>query len=57
MIQWIRRCSTLVVMPLCILALTVGCQSTGRHSRVDPCSGCGSSHQAKQNDGHNHAHP
>ncbi len=62
MIRWIRRYRILVVMPLFVVTLAIGCRSTGRHGGVNPCSGCGSSHQAKQHGdhgshGHGHAHP
>lgn len=61
MVRWIRRYGMATVLPLCILALAVGCRSTGHHGRGDPCSGCGSNYQPTQqyghvSDSHNHAH-
>ena len=62
MIRWIRRYGILLALPLIVVTQAMGCRSTGRYGGVDPCSGCGRSHQAKQHDGHasdghNHAHP
>ncbi len=63
MIRALLRYGIVVAVPLLTLILAVGCQSSGRHGRVDACSGCGRSHQStdvghsQADDGHDHAHP
>lgn len=63
MIRGLIRYRLLFVTPLLAVVFLIGCQSSGRHGRVDPCSGCGRSHQSadpghgQANDGHDHAHP
>lgn len=63
MVRTLLRYGMFVVVPLFVVVLVVGCQSTGRHGRTGPCSGCNRSHQSagtghsQADDGRDHAHP
>jgi len=60
MIRGLIRYGLILVTPLLAAVFLFGCQSSGRHERVDPCSGCGRSHQSadsghrQADDGHDH---
>ena len=63
MIRALRRYGMFVAAPLFMVVLVVGCQSSGRHGRTAPCSGCDRSHQSagtghgQADDGRDHARP
>ena len=63
MIRALLRYRVLFAIPLLAVTFLVGCHSSGRRGRVDPCSGCSRSHQSagpeygQADDGRDHAHP